>query len=143
MLPTEHHFCRSGHTIHGIVVSCSAWPTLIAGSGVVVLYLQGFWPFPACPRTYPPHPGMVKAEIPPSSAFGCTPSLVLRSARTPSWLRATSAVRPYTPDLCSTRLPGKASPVPRCSLPTCRRPRPRGGPASVPVRDAVCAFTVM
>ena len=50
---TERHFCRSGHTARGIAVSCSAWHTSIAGSGVVVLYQWGFWPFPACPRTYP------------------------------------------------------------------------------------------
>ena len=38
------------------------------------------------------------------------------------------------------RLPGRVSPVPRCSVPTCHRLRPRGGPASVPVQDAVCCL---
>jgi hypothetical protein len=65
--------------------------------------------------------------------LSCTPSQVLRASRTPSRLRATSAVRPYTHGLCPTWLPGRASPVPPCSLPTCRRLRPRGGPAPVPV----------
>ena len=45
--------------------------------------------------------------------------------------------RPYTHGLCPTRLPGRVSPVPHCSFPTCHRLRPRGGPASVPVQDAV------
>jgi len=39
------------------------------------------------------------------------------------------------------RLPGRVSPVPRCSVPTCHRLRPRGGPASVPVQDAVCCLS--
>jgi hypothetical protein len=57
----------------------------------------------------------------------------LRTPRTPSRLRETSAVRPYTHGLCPTRLPGRVSPVPRCSFPTCHRSKPRGGPASHPV----------
>jgi len=52
-LSTGRHSCRSGHTMRETAVSCSAWHTPIAGSGVVVLYQWGFWPFPACPRTYP------------------------------------------------------------------------------------------
>src|SRR6185369_12985454 len=52
MLPTERHFCRSGRTAHGIAASYSAWHTHIACVGVVVLYFPGFWPSPACPRTY-------------------------------------------------------------------------------------------
>ncbi len=35
----------------------------------------GFWPFPACPRTYP-LPGSIKAVPLPSSALSCTPSSV-------------------------------------------------------------------
>src|SRR5689334_12458960 len=57
---------------------------------------------------------------------------VLRTSRTPSRLRALSAFRPYMLGLCPTRLPGRVSPVPRCSVPTCRRRRPRGAPTSVP-----------
>ena len=57
----------------------------------------------------------------------------LRTPRTPSRLRETSAVRSYTHGLCPTRLPGRVSPVPRCSFPTCHRSKPRGGPASHPV----------
>src|ERR1035441_3131331 len=48
------------------------------------------------------------------------------------------------PTLCARslpdELPGRVSPVPRCSVPTCRRLRPRGGPASDPVLDAVCCL---
>ena len=51
-LSTERHSCRSGRTTHGSAVSYSAWHTPIACAGVVVLYQWGFWPFPACPRTY-------------------------------------------------------------------------------------------
>src|SRR5579863_4678710 len=139
MLPTERHSCRSGRTTHGNAASYSAWHTHIACAGVVVLYRWGFWPFPACPRTYL-LASVIKARPLPSSALSCTPSPVLRTSRTPSQLRATSAIRPYTPGLCPTRLPGRASPVPSCSVPTCRRLRPRRGPASVPVQDAVCCL---
>jgi hypothetical protein len=139
MLPTERHSCRSGRTTHGSAESYSAWHTHIACVGVVVLYQWGFWPSPACPRTYL-LTSMIKARPLPSSAFCCAPSLVLRASRTPSWLRAISAIRPYTPGLCPTRLPGRVSPVPRCSVPTCRRLRPRGGPALVPVQSAVCCL---
>ncbi len=52
----------------------------------------------------------------------------LRTSRTPSRLRAISAIRPYTRDLCPTWLPGRVSPVPHCSVPTCHRLRPRRGP---------------
>src|SRR3954453_5778821 len=52
MLPTRRHSCRSGHTTHGTVVSCSAWHTPIACVGVVALFHWGFWPSPACPRAY-------------------------------------------------------------------------------------------
>src|SRR5215831_9447915 len=52
MLPTERHSCRSGRTAHGTAASYSAWHTHIACVGVVVLYPRGFWPSPACPRTY-------------------------------------------------------------------------------------------
>jgi hypothetical protein len=96
----------------------------------------GCWPFPACPCTYL-LTGMIKAGPLPSSALSCTPSSVLWTPRTPSWLRALSAVRPYTSGLCPTRLPGRVSPVPRCSFPPCRRLRPRGVPISVPVQDIV------
>ena len=139
MLPTERHSCRSGRTTHGTAVSYSAWHTPIACVGVVVLFHRGFWPFPACPRTYL-LTSMIKARPLPSSALSCTPSSVLRTSRTPSRLRALSAIRPYTPGLCPTRLPGRVSPVPRCSVPTCHRLRPRGGPASVPFQDAVCCL---
>ena len=61
----------------------------------------------------------------------------LWTSRTPSRLRATSAIRPYTLGLCPTRLPGRVSPVPHCSVPTCHRLRPRRGPASLPFPDAV------
>jgi hypothetical protein len=139
MLPTERHSCRSGRTTHGTAASYSAWHTHIACVGVVVLYQPGFWPFPACPRTYLPT-SMIKARPLPSSALSCTPSLVLRTSRTPSRLRAFSAFRPYTHGLCPTRLPGRASPVPHCSVPTCHRLRPRGGPAFVPIQNAVCSL---
>jgi hypothetical protein len=139
MLPTGRRSGRSGHTAHGTAVSYSAWHTPIAGVGVVVLFHWGCWPSPACPHTYL-LTSSIKARPLPSSALSCTPSLVLWASRTPSWLRAISAVRPYTPGLCLTRLPGRVSPVPRCSVPTCHRLRPRGGPASVPVRDAVCCL---
>jgi hypothetical protein len=136
MLPTARHFCRSGRTAHGTGVSYSAWHTPIACVGVVVLYQRGFWPFPACPRTYL-LPSSIKARPLPSSALCCAPSSVLWTSRTPSRLRAISAFRPYSPGLCPTRLPGRVSPVPHRSLPTCRRLRPRGGPTSDPVQDAV------
>ena len=139
MLPTERHSCRSGRTTHGTAASYSAWHTHIACVGVVVLYQPGFWPFPACPRTYLPT-SMIKARPLPSSALSCAPSQVLRTSRTPSWLRAFSAIRLYTPGLCPTWLPGRVSPVPPCSVPTCRRLRPRGGPAPVPFQDAVCCL---
>ena len=139
MLPTGRHSCRSGRTTHGNAASYSAWHTHIACVGVLVLFLRGFWPSPACPRTYL-LTSTIKARPLPSSALSCTPSQVLRTSRTPSRLRALSAIRPYTPGLCPTWLPARASPVPRCSVPTCHRLRPRGGPASVPVRDAVCCL---
>ena len=116
MLPTERHSCRSGRTAHGTAVSYSAWHTHIACVGVVVLFRWGCWPFPACPRTYL-LTSSIKARPLPSSALSCTPSSVLRTSRTPSRLRATSAFRPYTPGLCPTWLPGRVSPVPRCSVP--------------------------
>ena len=139
MLSTERHSCRSGRTAHGSAVSYSAWHTPIACVGVLVLYLPGFWPFPACLRTYL-RPSSIKAGPLPSSALSCAPSPVLRTPRTPSRLRSTSAFRLYTSGLCLTRLPGRVSPVPRSSLETCHRPLPRGGPAVVPVRTAVCCL---
>ena len=139
MLPTGRHFCRPGRTAHGSVVSCSAWHTHIACVGVLVLFLWGCWPLLACPRTYL-RPSMIKAGPLPSSALCCTPSSVLRTPRTPSRLRSLSAVQPYTFGLGLTRLPGRVSPVPRCSFPTCRRPLPRRGPSSIPVRDDVCCL---
>src|SRR5713226_1095257 len=132
MLPTERHSCRSGRTTHGTPVSYSALHTHIACVGVVVLSHWGCWLFPACPRTYL-LASLIKARPLPSSALSCTPSSVLRTSRTPSRLRAPSAVRPYTPGLCPTRPPGRVSPVPHCSVPACRRLRPRRGPTSVPV----------
>ena len=71
MLPTERHSCRSGRTTHGTAVSYSAWHTHIAGVGVVVLFHWGFWPSPACPRTYLLI-SMIKARPLPSSALSCT-----------------------------------------------------------------------
>src|ERR1700757_3001775 len=139
MLPTERHSCRSGRTAHGSVVSYSAWHTHIAGAGVLVLFLWGCWPSPACPRTYL-LTSSIKARPLPSSAFCCTPSSVLRTSRTPSRLRSLSAVQPYTFGLRLTRLPGRVSPVPHCSFPACRRPLPRGGPSSIPVQDDVCCL---
>jgi len=136
MLPTVRHSCGSGRTTHGIAASYSAWHTHIACVGVVVLFLPGFWPFLACPRTYP-LTSMIKARPLPSGALSCAPSSVLRASRTPSRLRALSAFRPYTPGLCPTRLPGRVSPVPLCSVPMCHRLRPRGGPAFLPVQFAV------
>ena len=141
MLPTERHFCRSGHTAHGIAVSYSAWHTPIACVGVLALYLlPGGFPFPACPRAYL-HSSPIKARPLPSSALSCAPSSVLRIPRTPSRLRSTSAFRPYTSGLRLTllllALPGRVSPVPRSSLETCHRPLPRKGPAVVPVWTAV------
>jgi hypothetical protein len=139
MLPTERHSCRSGRTTRGSAVSYSAWHTHIACVGVLVLFLWGCWPFPACPRTYL-LASLIKAGPLPSSALSCTPSSVLWTPRTPSRLRALSALRPYTSGLCPTRLPGRASPVPRYSVPACRRLRPRGVPISVPVQDTVCCL---
>src|SRR5947208_1964885 len=55
-----------------------------------------------------------------------------------SRLRAISAIRPYTLGLCLTWLPGRISPVPHCSVPTCHRLRPRRGPTFVPVWIVVC-----
>jgi hypothetical protein len=68
MLPTERHSYRSGRTTHGIAASYSAWHTHIACVGVVVLFHRGFWPFPACPRTYL-LASMIKARPLPSSAL--------------------------------------------------------------------------
>jgi len=138
-LPTERYFCRSGRTAHGTAVFYSTWHTHIACAGVVVLYQWGFWPFPACPRTYL-RTSTIKARPLPSSVLSCTPSQVLRTSRTPSWLRATSAFRPYSHGLCLTWLPGRVSPVPCCSFTACHRLRPRRGPAFVPVRNAVCCL---
>src|SRR5262249_25276865 len=101
MLPPGRHSCRSGHTVHESAVFYSAWHTHIACVGVVVLFLWGCWPFPACPRTYL-LASMIKARPLPSSALSYTPSSVLWTSRTPSRLRALSAVRPYTPGLCLT-----------------------------------------
>ena len=54
----------------------------------------------------------------------------LRTPRTPSRLRKTSFW-----------LPGRVSPVPPCSVQTCHRLRPRGGPAFHPVfQNAVCCL---
>jgi hypothetical protein len=139
MLPTARHFCRSGRTAHGTVVSYSAWHTHIAGVGVAVLFHWGCCPFPACPRTYL-LASMIKARPLPPGALSCAPSQVLLASRTPSWRRALSAFRPYTPGPCLTKLPGRVSPVPCCSVPMCRGPRPRRGPASVPVQNAVCCL---
>jgi len=94
-------------------------------------FSRGCWPFPACPHAYL-LADVTKAGSLPSGALSCAPSLVVWTPRTPSWLRATSAIRPYMPGLCPTRLPGRASPVTRCSVPTCHRLRPRGGPAFLP-----------
>src|SRR5208283_2224877 len=116
MLPTERHSCGSGRITHGIAASYSAWHTHIACVGVVVLFHRGFCPFPACPRTYLPT-SMIKARPLPSSALSCTLSSVLRTSRTPSWLRAFSAIRLYALGLCPTWLPGRVSPVPHCSFP--------------------------
>jgi hypothetical protein len=74
--------------------------------GVVVLLRGGFGPLRPCPHTYlPVH--TTKVESLPSSAFGCTPSSVLRTPRTPSRLRSLSAIRPYTRDLCPTQAAGE------------------------------------
>jgi hypothetical protein len=139
MLPTGRHSCRSGRTAHGIAVSYSAWHTPIACVGVVVLFQRGCWPFPACPRTYL-LTSSIKAGPLPSSALSCTPSSVLRTPRTPYWLRTLSTFRSYTPGLRLTGPPGRVSPVPRSSLETCHRPIPRKGPAVPPVWTAVCCL---
>jgi hypothetical protein len=131
MHPTERHSCRSGHTVHENAVSYSAWHTHIACVGVLVLFRCGCWPSPACPRTYL-LASPIKARPLPSSGLSYTPSPVLRTSRTPSRLLALSAFRPYMLGLCPTRLPGRVSPVPRCSVPTYHRLRPRGAPTSVP-----------
>jgi hypothetical protein len=101
-------------------VSYSAWHTHIACVAVVVLFLWGCWPLPACPRTYL-RTSVIKARPLPSGVLSCTSCSVLRASRSPSWLRAISAIQPFTPGLCLTRLPSRASPVPPCSFPTCRR----------------------
>ena len=140
MLPTRRHSCRSGRTTHGTAVSYSAWHTPIACVGVVVLFHRGCWSLLTCPCTYL-LASSIKAGPLPSSALSCTPSQVVLAPRTPSRLRATSAFRPYTHGPCPTRLPGRVSPVPCCSFPTCHRLRPRGGPAFVPVfLNAVCCL---
>jgi len=139
MLPIERHSYGSGRTTHGTAASYSAWHTHIACVGVVVLFQRGFWPSPACPRTYL-LTSMIKARPLPSSALSCAPSPVLRASRTPSQLRTLSAIRLYTHGVCPTWLPGRVSPVPRCSVPACRRLRPRRGPAPVPFQDAVCCL---
>src|SRR5215471_6869208 len=90
MLPTERHSCRSGHTMHGIVVFYPAWHTHIACVGVLVLFLWGCWPFLACPRTYL-LASLIKAGPLPSSVLSCTPSQVIRTPRTPSRLLPPSA----------------------------------------------------
>src|SRR5215469_7703045 len=46
----------------------------------------------------------------------------------------TFSLRPYMLGLCPTRLPGRVSPVPYCSVSTCRRLGPRRVPTSVPAR---------
>ena len=108
------------------------WHTPIAGrKSRRAFFPGGCWPFPACPHAYL-LADVTKAGSLPSGALSCAPSLVVWTPRTPSWLRATSAIRPYMPGLCPTRLPGRASPVTRCSVPTCHRLRPRGGPAFLP-----------
>jgi len=132
MLPTGRHSCRSGHIVHGNAASYSAWHTHRACIGVLVLFRWGCWPFPACPRTYL-LASTIKARPLPSSVLSCTPSQVVRAPRTPSWLPTPSAFQPYMLGLCLTRLPGRVSPVPCCSFPTCRRLRPRGDPTSAPV----------
>jgi hypothetical protein len=140
MLPTGRRSCRSGRTAHGNAVSYSAWHTSIACVGVLALYLlPGCFPFPACPRAYL-YTSPIKAGPLPSSVLSCTPSPVLRTPRTPSWLLAISAVRLYTLGLCLTGLPGRVSPVPPSSLETCHRPLPRKGPAVLPVQTAVCCL---
>src|SRR5690242_7751667 len=128
MLPSGRHSAGSGRTAHGNAVSYSAWHTPIACVGVLALYLLlGICPSPACPRAYL-LASPIKAGSLPSSAFCCTPSSVLRTPRTPSRLRAFSAVRLYTHGLRPTRPPGRVSPVPPSSLETCRRLVPRKGP---------------
>ena len=139
MLATGRRSCRSGHTAHGSAASYSAWHTPIACVGVLVLYLPGFWPFPACPRTYL-RTSPIKAGSLPSSAFCCTPSSVLRTPRTPSRLRPLSAVRLYTRGLCPTWLPGRVSPVPLSFSRNVPSPIPRRGPAAAPVSPAVCCL---
>src|ERR1035437_2977726 len=101
--------------------------------------LRGCWPFPACPHA-DLRADVTKAGSLPSSAFCCTPSRVVRTPRAPYQLRATSAVRPCTHDLCPTWLPSTVSPVPLCSFPACLRLRPRRGPAPVPAQHAVCCL---
>jgi hypothetical protein len=93
MLPRERHSRGSGHTMHGIAASYSAWPTPIACVGVVALFRWGCWLFPACPRTCL-LANVFKAGPLPSSALSCTLSSVLRTPRTPSRLRPFSAFRP-------------------------------------------------
>ena len=138
--PTGRHSCRSGHTTRGIAVFCSAWHTSIAGSGVVVLYRWGFWPFPTCPRTYPHIQARSKQGPFPPARFAARLlryygplGLPPRSARfQPSGLIRSVFARPD----CQVGV----SPVPRCSFPTCRRLPPRKGPAFAPVCNAVCCL---
>jgi len=116
------------------------WRTSIAGPGSCRAFTERWLAVSGMPSRLPPRRLDTKAGSLPSSVFCCTPSQVLRTPRTPSRLGATSAVRPYTLGLCPTRLPGRVSPVPHCSFPTCHRLRPRRGPASLPVQNAVCCL---
>jgi len=75
----------------------------------------------------------------PSSALSCAPSRVLRTSRSPSRLRALSAVRPYTPGLCPTWC--QVGPLLFALFFPNVPPGPEGtptrrGPAPVPVQDA-------
>jgi hypothetical protein len=137
MLPTARHFCRSGRTAHGTAVFYSAWHTHIGCVGVVVLFHRGCWPLPACPRTYLLR-STIKARPFPPGALSCAPSQVLRASRSlpPGDFSPPALCTRSLPD----RLPSRVSLVPRCSVPTCRRLQPRGGPASVPVHNAVCCL---
>jgi hypothetical protein len=139
MLPTGRHSGRSGRTVHENAVSYSAWHTHIACVGVLVLFSLGVLAVPGMPSHLPP------CKHDQSKA----PSLqrVVLHAFTGTSGLSDSLPAPRTFSLptlyartCPTRLPGRVSPVPCCSVPACHRLRPRGDPTSVPAQDVVCCL---
>ena len=138
MLPTGCHSCRSGRTAHENAVFYSAWHTYSLRWSSRTFSL-GVLAISGMPSHLPP--GKHDQSKAPSlqrvilHAFSGTTDL---SDSLPA--PHAFGLRPYTLGLCLTRLPGRVSPVPHYSFPTCRRLRPRGDPAFVPVQNAVCCL---